>query len=609
MKKISKNLIYAVKNAIFFIGIPFLIFYIMECFLRNPWDEKWGIKLPLLIINAIFFELVAVFLFAVTGSLRKALYTEGILFFILGIAEYYIQRFRGKPFLPWDIYSLSTAASVANNYDYTLDARGIKVCIAFIVLFIVIFFANLKLPKWKNEKKIIISRIFLIILPILLIFPYAAFCQSASTIKKYRVYDKLFTPTTMTWRDGTVFAFVYELQFMTVNKPAGYDQSKEAETLTKIAENTSVSTNDLPNIIVIMDEAFADPKVLGDFTTNQDYMPFIHSLQNNAENTITGYMNASIVGGNTPNTEFEFLTGDSLAFLPEGCIPYQQFVKSKIDSMPTYLKSLGYDTLAMHPYKSTGWDRDRVYPLIGFDDMHFVDYFEERNPQYVRNYISDECLFEQIETEYENHKKNSDAPFFSFNVTMQNHSEYSGELVNFEPDISIDGVSEDASITRYLSLEHITDTAFENMVNYFKNVDDKTIIVFFGDHQAADHVVEPIWNLNGKKGSDLSYEDMTKRYKVPFVIWANYDIDEASGVETSANYLGNLTLKTAGIPLDPYRAYIDEFSKKYPVLTSIHVVDSEGNDASVNDSDSNDELGDYRRMQYYELFDDKDSLN
>ncbi len=606
MKKISYKLLCSIKNILFFIGIPFLIFYIMECFLRNPWDEKWGIKLSLLIINAIFFELTALFLFAVTGSLRKALYTEGIIFFILGFVEYYIQRFRGKPILPWDIYSISTAASVANNYDYSLDARAIKVCVAFITLFIVTWFAKLNLPKWKKDKKIIISRVALIILPLILLFPYAAFCQSAKTIKKYRVYDKLFTPTTMTWRDGTVFAFIYELQFMTVNKPEGYNLSAEKDALGKIAQNNSVSSNDLPNIIVIMDEAFADPKVLGDFTTNQDYMPFIHSLQHNAENTITGYMNASIVGGNTPNTEFEFLTGNTLAFLPEGCIPYQQFVKSDIDAMPAYLKNLGYDTLAMHPYKATGWDRDRVYPLIGFDDMHFVDYFEARNPKYVRNYISDECLFEQIETEYENHKKISDAPFFSFNVTMQNHSEYSGELVNFNPDITVDGVADDSLIARYLSLEHITDTAFENMVNYFKNVDDKTIIVFFGDHQAADHVVEPIWNLNGKKGSDLSFEDMTKRYRVPFVIWANYDIEEASGVETSANYLGNLTLKTAGIPLDPYREYIDEFSQKYPVLSSIHVIDSNGNDASVSDSDKNDELGDYRRMQYYELFDDHD---
>lgn len=69
-----------------------------------------------------------------------------------------------------------------------------------------------------------------------------------------------------------------------------------------------------PNIIVIMDEAFSDLAVRGEFTTNEDYMPFIHSLQQGAENTRTGYLNVSVLGGNTANTEFEFLTGSTIGF-------------------------------------------------------------------------------------------------------------------------------------------------------------------------------------------------------------------------------------------------------------------------------------------------------
>ena len=315
-------------------------------------------------------------------------------------------------------------------------------------------------------------------------------------------------------------------------------------------------------------------------------------------------MNCSVLGGNTPNTEFEYLTGNSLAFLPQGSIAYQQFVTGKIDAMPAYLRSLGYDTLGMHPYKATGWDRDRVYPLLGFNASHFVDYFEDRNPKYVRNYISDESLFEQIEKEYEN-RKSSGKPFFSFNVTMQNHSEYSGELVNFNPEITIDGLG-DTLITRYLSLEKITDAAFRDFCDYFSKVDDKTIVVFFGDHQPTDYVVEPIWKMNGKNGADLSFEDMNKRYKVPFVIWANFDIDEASNVETSANYLGNLTLEAAGIPLSPYRSFLNDFSKDYPVISGIHAINSNGKDASIDDMNTDGSLESYRKMQYYELFDDKD---
>lgn len=57
--------------------------------------------------------------------------------------------------------------------------------------------------------------------------------------------------------------------------------------------------------------------ILGDFQTNKDYMPYFHSMQG-ADDTISGYLNVSVCGGNTANTEFEFLTGNTMAFLPQG---------------------------------------------------------------------------------------------------------------------------------------------------------------------------------------------------------------------------------------------------------------------------------------------------
>ena len=124
-----------------------------------------------------------------------------------------------------------------------------------------------------------------------------------------------------------------------------------------------------------MNEAFSDPSVLGDFTTNEDYMPFVHSLLDGADNTISGHLNVSVKGGNTANTEFEYLTGASMAFLPYGSIPYQQYVKKETPSMASYLSSLGYYTIAMHPYRAAGWDRNLVYPKLGFDEMHFSGVF------------------------------------------------------------------------------------------------------------------------------------------------------------------------------------------------------------------------------------------
>lgn len=129
----------------------------------------------------------------------------------------------------------------------------------------------------------------------------------------------------------------------------------------KAEEDDTQKEEDLPNIIVMMNESFSDLSVLGDFETNEDYMPFIHSLEQGEKNTVTGMLNVSVCGGNTANTEFEFLTGNTMAFLPQGSIPYQQYINGDLKALPDYLKTLGYQTIATHPYNAGGWERDTVY--------------------------------------------------------------------------------------------------------------------------------------------------------------------------------------------------------------------------------------------------------
>ena len=182
------------------------------------------------------------------------------------------------------------------------------------------------------------------------------------------LYPFLFTPAYMTKVNGMAVTFAMDLKFVAVDKPDGYSRQKAKELLdsysgtddnSDAANNTAITDkSDYPNIIVVMDEAFSDLSVLGDFDTNTDYMPFVHSLEKGNENTITGYLNTSVCGGNTADTEFEFLTGNTMAFLPVGSIPYQQYIKSTTPSLASYLKSIGYATYAQHPYYSSGWNRD-----------------------------------------------------------------------------------------------------------------------------------------------------------------------------------------------------------------------------------------------------------
>ena len=400
--------------------------------------------------------------------------------------------------------------------------------------------------------------------------PYGLMFHSDEIVEqKLRLYNKLFTPTTISYKNGTALAFVMELRYLSVDKPAGYNADTAAQELAALEEESmsepamagaGSDEGEFPNIIVIMDEAFSDPAILGNFTVNQDYMPFVHSLLDGAENTVSGWLNVSVLGGNTANTEFEYLTGNTMAFLPQGSIPYQQYIKGEAPSLASHLAGLGYQTVAMHPYNASGWDRDTVYPAMGFSEMYFLPDFD--NAAKVRNYVSDQSDFEKIVEIYEN---KGDNPLFLFNVTMQNHSSYTESFDNFDPQIEVEGGSQ--TLNNYLSLLSLSDAALSELISYFEEQEEDTIIVFFGDHQTTNSVIEPILKQNGKSSSTLTEEEQADRYKVPFFIWANFDIEEETGVETSVNYLGAKTLLAAGVPMDGYFTYLSVFSETVPWLT------------------------------------------
>ena len=348
----------------------------------------------------------------------------------------------------------------------------------------------------------------------------------------------------MSKRCGTSVAFLMELKYISVDKPDGYRADKAAALLASYDTAKETKPDRRPNIIVVMNEAFSDLSVLGDCETNQDYMPFLRSLQG-SENTSTGWLNVSVLGGNTANTEFEFLTGHTMAFLPQGSVAYQQYVKNPTPSIPSHLKELGYQTVAMHPYYATGWDRNRVYPLLGFDEMHFLDDYSNIN--YVRKYTDDETCYRKIIDTYE---QKGDTPLFVFNVTMQNHSPYTENFPDFTPDVSVTGASSD-SLNQYLSLIKRSDEALKSLIDYFQDAGEDTIIVFFGDHQPTMSVSRPIMKLKGKSTDNLSDEDNSLYYKVPFLVWANFDIPESKGLETSAGYVGADVLDNCGLPRTP----------------------------------------------------------
>ena len=379
MRRISDERVKSIIWGIIFSVIPIIAFYLMESYEHNPFEE---VRSKAQCFNVILFEFIAWIMYLILGNAKWALRIVLAVSMIFGLVNHYVMLFRTTPFVPWDIFSINTAASVVSNYDFTPSTRVVVVSILFVVLIVLMHFINHKM-KMSFYLRMIPFAVVTICLCV-----FVNMLQDDDFQTENYLYPFLFTPGYMTQVNGMAVTFAMDLEYLAIDKPSGYNADEAKEELAEYADAETVTSQKLPNIIVIMDEAFADLKVLDEFYTNVDYMPFVHSMQNGKENTVSGYLNVSVCGGNTANTEFEFLTGNTMAFLPTGSIPYQQYIKQDIPSLASYLSGLGYQTYAQHPYLASGWNRDKVYEWMDFDNMTFIDGYSSR--KLIRNYISDE---------------------------------------------------------------------------------------------------------------------------------------------------------------------------------------------------------------------------
>lgn len=590
--------------------IPICSFWILEGYSHVVFASKKGISWKIQILNIVFYALIYVFFMAITGHLGAAAIVTTLIWMVIALINYYTVSFRNTPILPWDLLSVKTAFSVTSQYSFKLPGRILMCSLLLVLLGCIGSKIQISIKKLIQRGIVCAGSLVLTFLMILMV-------QTDWAGKAFGLDDILFTPNVLYRNNGFVVAFTVNLKYLKVDKPANYKSTEVEEMATRYEEMaddiTAVDEEQMPNVIVIMNEAFSDPAVVGDFTTNEDYMPFVHAMRRGeVADVVSGNLFVSVCGGNTANSEFEFLTGNTMAFLPPGSVVYQQYIHDTMPSMAWTLKNTAaYTTLGMHPYNASGWDRDEVYPFFGFDRTLFRDamknmsYFSDGHG-YVRNYISDQAVTDLLIHEYES-GLDSEKPQFLFAVTMQNHGGYFEDFDNFDVDINVTSVDEKSShkiyLERYLSLIKKSDEALYNLVDYFGQTDDPTVIVFFGDHQPGDYVFKSFYDTKEVK----PLQEAQKRYIVPFVIWANYDIQDEQVDQISLNYLQSLLFEKAGIPMTGYQKFLSDLREKLPVITANVMIDHEGHYYAAGDETPYDDLIDiYKSFQYNYLFDEKE---
>ena len=545
-------------------------------------------------LNIAFYYWLFLFVFFIAGrtSISMAICVSAIA--IIGVGNYFVVMFRSNPIVPWDIYSFETAMSVADNYVFSVDWALAEHIAMFILMLIVGVRTNIRLNK----------KILRPILTVAMCIPayfYISYLWQDNLERNTGLNDTLFNAKYMHSKDGFFVSFILDIHFLQIEEPKNYSDEYALSLLNEQEVEKVETPEELPDIIAIMDETFSDPAVLGEFETNKDYMPFVHSiLRGEVANTISGYTDVSVLGGNTANSEFEFLTGNSMAFFPNGSVPYLQYIRDGISTIVPQLEEYGYTTYGTHPYRAKGWNREFIYDLMGFDYRYFQGSFPFEDK--LRNYVSDEADFKSI-LEWRN---NTEGPFFMFNVTMQNHSNYGGDFDNFDPQIvaKFKNTYSNKYLNKYLSLMYETDQDVASLLSELSQSDRKTIVVFWGDHQPNDYVVRPIYKEYGFDFDNQTYEQQQQRQKTPFFIWANYDIQEQTNVEISLNYLNILLFETAGLQLDEYQTFRKNlWQGQIPMMNAVGYRNDDGDLVEYDDAPEEIQnlLNEYQNIQYYRM--------
>ncbi len=567
-----------------------------------------------------YFGLTASLFFALSAALYFIGQRSGGLVSIVpacaagfGIAQYFVILFKGVPIMPMDLLSLKTAGAIAAGYDYVLTSNMIKVLCTTAISLCALSFVR---PGARHEsRKVRVGLAFVsLFVGVALVAGLATFFNGAKLEERIGVgYDR-WMPINTYQALGFVPTFIEIAQDLEIPEPEEYDRG-QTETLIKdlvreFDETVGVAPerkaaeeqfNELkPAVIGIMNETFADMSVF-DGIRNAGYEG--PRQYNSLAGVIQrGPLMVSVCGGGTANSEFEFLTGNSMAFMGTGKYAYQLYDLSEVDSLVKQFEELGYVSAAMHPQDPVNWKRSTAYKQLGFDEFLSISDFEGA-PVYHAG-VTDAATYDKIIELLER----NDAPQFIFDVTMQNHGGYDADSAPAEDVVQLDipGVSPEVatSLGVYLACIERSDSDLAYFIERLQALDRPVVLVFFGDHQPG--MDESLYGAIETGLDPVSLEQ--KKHQTTYVVWSNYEVagfpaEEASA--TSSSQLAASVLYRIGAPLTDRQKADYMLSRDIPALSLAGYLAADGQMYALEAETPWSEVLDLKRAIQYARFAEK----
>lgn len=498
--------------------------------------------------------LIYLFYFAWVFLFRRFSTAAGItafVFTLLPMIDHFKCAILQDHFYPWDL----TLAQNAGSFTEFLGSISFPIPFIVLIVLMILYWLALSLsqpmlPKW-GKKRLIGFPVF--ILALFGLLTNTTLRNSYEPVFGISVHEGMDQETIY---DTYGFLCGFALNCGTVDtlRPQDYSQSVMEEMFAQyVPTETTSSDFENPDVIVVLSEAFWDPTKLEGVTFSDDPLKNYRAI---AAEHPSGEMVSCTFGGGTVRPEFEVLSGMSTSTLPSGNMPYQQYLKNKTFSYAQLFKSLGYDTLGIHTYQKTFYERDRTYPLMGFDDFLGENDMHAELHWNSGPYITDETIAEEIIYQLE---QPHETGLYLTAITMENHSLYTDKFDPEDWDIKVSGDNlseqEIISLQNYCKGVSDSDAALGMLYEYIMQREKPTVLLWYGDHlpTLGDDFVPytTTGTIQADEAAQWTDEEKYTMFCTPYLVFANYDTGRefrADGERVSPYLLEALLCDYIGAP-------------------------------------------------------------
>ena len=580
MDMIRRGAVVLLKNAVLALIVTLAMWFIQYQDIHRLTEYLSGDYLVIL-KGYLLILLLMLFLYQICQSSWLSFTILSVVLECLLIVSHIKLNARGTPLLPWDFLFFDAALSVASNYDLFMSLVSTSVVAGNAIISYTLFWCRNRLGTYSLKKACAggaaAALAFAVFLNTSIV--YGVWTENTGS-RVYQINDYY-------EKNGFLVSFAEYINYLLpVQAPDDYSEEVMdelvEEIMTSYAQTENISEKK-PNIIAIMSESFWDITSLENVTFSYDPLPVLHSLQSTAN---SGELLSHVFGGNTVISEFEFLTGFHAAFFPTDYMVYGGSMDAGFCSAASLLSGQGYHAVAMHPYAATNYNRNTAYKMLGFSEMVFEDDFPE-DAQRVRGYISDDAMYRQILDVHGQLREESDAPLFLFGITMQSHGGYwkinihEQSRVPFQSEGYLDSTV--VGMDDYFASLHSSDAALGNLISYFEQLEEDTIVIYFGDHMS---------NVGGKAQKMLEcqswYQSNTfavdvKSHTVPYVVWSNCDLDLGQMPMMDIGQLLPMVLAEVGIEMPQFWNYLQQKQQLLPAFNHAIAVNADRSETELSD--------------------------